>query len=353
MTVELLEITNVRNITDARIQLSPRLNLVTGYNASGKTSLLEAIAVLLQGKSFRTPRLDQLLTHGTEELLIFGTYRQDQHIFKTGIRRSNKNTQVKVNGNTVNRTTDLVGNLPLFILTPESHELLASGPKVRRQFLDWGVFHVEHRYLDIWQSFHRVLRQRNSSLRQHSVKAVISAWDGPLAELADKIDQLRCGYINVLCSKFEHFCHDLLGIDVKLQYRAGWDKEIGLQQGLKDTFEQDLERGYTHLGPQRADLRFTSAGTSVQSIFSRGQQKLLICALVLSQIAGLQKEAIVLVDDLPAELDPHKRFILMNALYNTGKQVVVTATESNLVKLDAWPEKKLFHVEHGQIQEVV
>ena len=152
---------------------------------------------------------------------------------------------------------------------------------------------------------------------------------------------------------FEQFCHDLVGVDVKMQYRAGWDVQAGLHDELKDTFNQDLERGYTTLGPQRADMRFLSANTPAQSVLSRGQQKLLICSLTLAQITALPLDAIVLVDDLPAELDPTKRSILINSLYTTGKQIVITATEANLLKMDAWSNKKLFHVEHGQIQEVV
>lgn len=353
MPIEHLEIQHLRNIASARLDFSPTLNVITGLNASGKTSLLEAVSLLVQGKSFRTPRIDQLISHGHFDLMVFGRYRQGAHTFKTGLQRQDKKTLVKVDGQAISKMTEMVGKLPLFILTPESHELLASGPKVRRQFLDWGVFHVEHRYLDQWQRFHRILRQRNSSLRQQASKTTIQAWDAPLVEHAQSVHSYRLKYIERLIERFSPFCQSLLGLDVKIQYRPGWAADKDLRSQLSETFVQDLERGFTQLGPQRADLRFLIDGKSVQTVFSRGQQKLLICALTLAQMSVLQLDTLILVDDLPAELDSHKRQILMESLQKTGAQVLVTATEPNLLKIEAWPDKKLFHVEHGKLMEVV
>jgi len=353
MPIEHLEIEHLRNIAVARLDFSPSLNLITGLNASGKTSLLEAISLLLQGKSFRTPRIDQLITHDQTDLLVRGRYRQGPQVHQVGLRRSAKKTQVKINGNSVNKTTDIVGKLPLFILTPESDALLGSGPKVRRQFLDWGVFHVEHRYLDQWQRFHRILRQRNSSLRQQSAKSVVQAWDASLVDSAEKLHDSRAAYIDKLTLAFQPVAQALLGTHVELQYRPGWDNGIGLRAQLDNGYSQDAERGFTQSGPQRADLRFLTNGKTALSILSRGQQKLLISALTLAQLSVLDIDAVILVDDLPAELDPQKRQVLMHALQQTGAQVFVTATETGLIDVSAWPQKKMFHVEHGHLQEVV
>lgn len=353
MPIEYLEIQHLRNIDAARLSFSPSMNLITGLNASGKTSLLEAISILLQGKSFRTPRIDQLIMHDKTSMLIIGRYTQGRHAYQIGLQRGNKNTTVKINGQVVTKMSELVAKLPLFILTPETHELLASGPKIRRQFLDWGVFHVEHHYLDNWQRFHRILRQRNSSLRQKMTKKMVQAWDQPLAEYAYVLHLSRSNYLEKLKQQFSHVCSALLDLDVSIQYRPGWDEKTGLLEQIKTQYEQDSERGFTQLGPQRADLRFIVDGYHAQNVLSRGQQKLLICALTLAQLSVLQLDTAILVDDLPAELDPVRRRVLLQSLQNTGAQVFVTATEPGLLDIQSWPDKKLFHVEHGVLLEVL
>jgi DNA replication and repair protein RecF len=107
------------------------------------------------------------------------------------------------------------------------------------------------------------------------------------------------------------------------------------------------------MGPHRADIKLKHAGKTVQSLFSRGQQKLLICAMTLAQMRVLERDCLILVDDLPAELDPLKRQALMQALRSTGAQIMVTATEPGLIQVDDWTERKMFHVEHGKVREVV
>ena len=353
MPIVRLDIQHCRNIESARLQFSPGLNLITGLNASGKTSLLEAIALVVAGKSFRTPRIEHLVQHGQDEMVLLGEYRQGSESYRVGMSRHHRKTQVKLNGAFVTRTTDLVGYLPLFVLTPESHQLLDSGPKMRRQYLDWGVFHVEHRYLESWQRYHRILRQRNATLRQQSSAATIKAWDSPLVEYALQLHEFRQAYLDRLQPWLHEFCLSLLGLKVDLHYQPGWETDSGLAQNLIEQWDKDLARGFTSLGPHRADLKLKYAGKTVQSVFSRGQQKLLICAMTLAQMRVLERNSLILVDDLPAELDPLKRQTLMEALQSTGAQIMVTATESGLIQVDGWPERKMFHVEHGEVREVV
>lgn len=353
MPIDHLDIQHLRNLESARLAFTSGLNLITGLNASGKTSLLEAIALAVTGKSFRTPRIDQLVQHGSDEMLVVGEYRQADQRYRVGLSRCAGKTQVKLNGAFVNRTTDLVDYLPLFVLTPQSHELLDSGPKMRRHYLDWGVFHVEHRYLDVWQRYHRILRQRNATLRQQASTKAIQAWDSPMIDNAEQIHDFRQRYIDRLQPWLHEYCSNLLGLEVDIRYQAGWNTEVGLAPILQEQLDKDLNRGFTSMGPHRADIKLKHAGKTVQSLFSRGQQKLLICAMTLAQMRVLERDCLILVDDLPAELDPHKRQALMQALRSTGAQIMVTATESGLIQADEWPERKMFHVEHGKVREVV
>jgi len=354
MALVQIDIQNLRNIGQAQITFSPGLNLIIGPNASGKTSLLEAISLVCQGRSFRTPRIDQLVKHGEKKMLAVARLKIGNENQIVGLCREAKKTQVKINGERIAKTTELVGRVAVFILTPESHELLDSGPKMRRQYLDWGVFHVEHRYLDSWQKYHRILRQRNSCLRRQLPRQEIQAWDGPMVEQAEQLHRYRNQYLNELTPILSEYGEQLIGVAPSFDYQPGWDESGGtLKEQLAEGLDKDRERGFSRLGPHRADIKIKVSGKQVQSVFSRGQQKLLICAMTLAQLKRLNQDCILLVDDLPAELDPQRRAYLLSAMKETGAQVMVTATESDLIDASIWEGSKMFHVEHGSFQEVV
>jgi len=351
-----LDIQHLRNIEHTNLSFSPGINLIVGPNASGKTSLLEAISLICQGRSFRTTRIDQLIQHTQKGLLTVGQLNLNDEKQTIGLSREEKKTRVKINGQYILRTTELAGRIPLFILIPESHELLDSGPKMRRQYLDWGVFHVEHQYLDVWKKYHRILRQRNSSLRRKLPKQEIQAWDSPLADMAEKLHGFRRHYLDKLGPQLAFYGEKLIGEVPNFDYYPGWDisgNAANYRTQLAEGFATDYERGFSRLGPHRADIKIKTGGKAVQTVFSRGQQKLLICAMTLAQLKQHPQESILLVDDLPAELDPERRVLLMDALNDSGAQVFVTATEPNLLDLTVWTDKKMFHVKHGSFQEVV
>lgn len=354
MALVTLKITHLRNIRQADLRFSPGLNLIVGPNASGKTSLLEAIALLCQGRSFRTHRIDQLIQHQTQQLLVVGTLGNGQRLHTLGFARGQKKTQVKLDGKPLTRSTDLVNLQALHVITPESHEILDQGPKMRRQYLDWGVFHVKPDYLPCWQRYHRVLRQRNHALRHGGDEQAIQAWDTPLIEEARTLHTQRINYLAMLEPALKQFGQDLLEMDVEFHYRPGWAKTSeSFAAQLKKDLEQDRERGFTHSGPHRADISVRTDGLPVKQVFSRGQQKLLICAMYLAQVANSPHPGILLIDDLPAELDTSRRSRLMAAVASTGVQVFVTATEADLIPHVDWENKNVFHVERGDIRKVV
>lgn len=354
MPLETLKIEHLRNITQDQLRFSPGLNLIAGPNASGKTSLLEAIALLSQGRSFRTSRIDQLVQHDQAGLTVVGTIRSDNRVHTLGLARENKKTLVKLDGANLTRSTDLINLQSLHIITPESHEILDQGPKMRRQYLDWGVFHVKQSYLACWQRYHRVLRQRNHVLRSGGNKQAVQAWDIPLVTEADQLHSMRKTYLDQLSPLLARFGQQLLDTEVEFIYRPGWSADNqSFKDQLKSDIQHDQERGFTQNGPHRADISVKAGGLPVKQIFSRGQQKLLICVMYLAQVANSPNPGILLIDDLPAELDPSRRARLMASVAETHAQLFVTATEESLIPMMNWAQKKVFHVERGKFHEVV
>ena len=124
------------------------LNLITGANASGKTSLLEALAYLGRGKSFRGASTQDLVRHGEAGFLLFGEVADDSRTVPVGVRNGRDGLEVRVAGETAGGAAALAEALPLQLIDPEVHNLIAGGPEKRRRYIDWIAFHVEHGHLE-------------------------------------------------------------------------------------------------------------------------------------------------------------------------------------------------------------
>lgn len=358
MGLEHLVVSQVRIIEHTELAPSPGLNLVFGPNASGKTSLLEAIDLLSRGRSFRTRRMESLLTWGAAQLRVVGRIAcESGPSIAIGIEKSRQNSQLRVAGRDA-ALSDLAAALPVQTLHPESHRLIEGSPGERRAFIDWGVFHVEPRFIEFWRRYHRALRQRNVALRAQKGAAQIEAWHGKLSEAADAIDRYRRAYCEALVPRARQYAQRLLGNeDLRLVYRRGWRDDTDLAIVLTETLRRDRQQGYTQAGPQRAELRVHFNDQPAAEAASRGQQKLLAAVLRLTQMELLLdrtgRSGVFLVDDLPSELDEDHRAALLTALKALNAQVFVTAIEPERLNISLWAQRKLFHVKQGRLEEVV
>ena len=156
---------------------SPRINILHGDNGSGKTSLLEAIHLLGMARSFRSTRLNPVISHEQGSCTVFGQVELgEEQSSALGISRDRSGEiRIRINGQSVRSAAELAETLPLQLINPDSFRLLEGAPKLRRQFLDWGVFHVEPRFLQAWQRLQQALRQRNSWLRHGTLDAASQA----------------------------------------------------------------------------------------------------------------------------------------------------------------------------------
>jgi DNA replication and repair protein RecF len=357
MWLSRLSVQGLRNLSSLKLAFSPRMNVIAGANASGKTSLLEAIYLLSTARSFRSANTRSLIQQGQTGLVVQGDLQLEGRQRRMGIQRDQQGSQLRLDGQKISSMAELARNFPVQVIHPGGIQLLEQGPKLRRQFLDWGVFHVEPAFLEGWRRYVRCLKQRNAALRAKD-RADARAFDPEFINTARGIHDMRLNYIEQLQPVWQHYSQVLIGDNaLEIRYQRGWDRKSGLQQQLEERLARDSQRGFTSVGPHRADIVLLSQGNPVQSFYSRGQQKLLVCALRLAQADILQKRlqrnCVFLVDDLPAELDSVHRGVFMQALADLHSQVFVTTTEADLVPLEAWPEYSMFHVEHGNVQKVV
>ena len=207
---------------------SPRINILSGDNGSGKTSLLEAIHLLGLARSFRSTRLQPVIQFDQLSCTVFGEVVSELSSHALGVSRSRDGQfQIRIDGQSARSAAQLAHLLPLQLINPDSFRLLEGNPRIRRQFLDWGVFHVEPRFLLAWQRLQRALRQRNSWLRHGTIDPVSeAAWSRELSQASDEIDGYRRAYIQSLKPLFEMTLSKLIDVpDLALSYYRGWDKD--------------------------------------------------------------------------------------------------------------------------------
>lgn len=357
MTLLQLDIYSLRNIQRATLEPSAKINLITGKNASGKSSLLEAIFVLGRARSFRAKTIKQLIQFGQQQLIVSGkTLQKNGNLYNLGIQLNGKASEIRINQQDGHKA-ELAYSLPLSLIDPKSYQLLDAGPQVRREFLDWGVFNDDEQFLAYWRKFKKVLQQRNSLLKTRQLNQ-INVWNCELIQYGTIVSKYRNEYLEKLQPVFLEICNFFLRFNkIELKYLSGWDNSDDFSRILENDLQKDLRYGFTHSGPHRSDFSVLVNDRLAKDYVSRGQLKLLMLALKLSQVKLINLEmrnsVCVLIDDLTAELDIANKAKLLNFLSDLDCQVFMSTTElSNFGDLSLLKNYKVFHVEHGNIQEI-
>ncbi|MFZ4704146.1 MAG: DNA replication/repair protein RecF, partial [Candidatus Methylumidiphilus sp.] len=319
---------------------------------------LEAIHILGRARSFRSTQAGQVIRFLQDDLLVTGKTSDGDgaNPISIGVRLGRRKREIALGGNRLETSAELIRAFPVLLIQPSSSALLDGAPKARRQFLDWGAFHLDPSFLDHWRGYARALSQRNALLRSGTSRG-IEIWNHELVRYGTIVDCARFGYVECLRPFFNaaasHFLgHSALDIDPV----SGWDKAKPLDEVLRLDLPQDLRDGFTHSGPHKGDFQVKADGRSAKNYLSRGQMKLLVFALLLAQShlleASIGTKGCVLIDDLASELDSENRSKLLGFLRQRQAQFFITATDSRLLELAGEGEAAIFQVENGLIRRV-
>ena len=372
--------------------------LFYGANAQGKTTLLESIYFLLTGRSFRTAFADQLVGPLGDSLLVRGTLafssREDKdsvdHRIGIAKRRRSK-LEVSLDGNSVRSAMVLARLLPIQIIDHQSMQLILGEPGIRRRFLDWGVFHVEPSYGSLLKKWQVALAQRNAALKgvgRNGNKAFLTqleAWTEEYAGLSVQIAGMRQNYFRdfgkfVGEKRSNGLQESVVSNIVELHISDSDTLELTLKHGFSychsepfytsvQSFKSELGRkrefeiatGRTYAGPQRADISLQFQQQPAKEVMSRGQSKYGAALLLLHQVQHLRKiigggNAVILFDDLTAELDNERSFALLKDIANSCSQLFLTALAGREEELPDFLSRfakqngiKMFHLESGQV----
>lgn len=327
MCLSQLHLLNFRSFKDSLFDLKDSV-LVFGENGSGKTSFLEAIHFSLKSKSFRTSSVNSMINKEHDFFRISTKNKSDKKIIEKKLGK----VLIKNNYEDFNK----YDVLPLLI-NNFSLRFLEQNKEIRREFIDYFLFHVKHDYLEKLKRFKKILFSRNKALRENN-KEQISVWTKFLIESSIEINILRERIVNEVLEDLEENIlkklEDKRWVEIlstlEISFFSGW-KGDSLKEQLREEYEEDLIKGFTKSGAHKFDLEIKVLGEKSGNILSRGEQKLLILLVFLSFgeffAKTKNKNLIYLIDDLASELDQKNLNLALQFLDITKGQKIITSVK--------------------------
>jgi DNA replication and repair protein RecF len=327
--IQLLEFRNYHTLSLAP---APRLNVLCGRNGQGKTNLLEAIAVLLTGRSFRTSRLADVAAWGTDSASLSGDLRRDD-----GARTIRRRLQRAEDG-TWQSAGDVVAWAKVIAFGWQDLEIMNGAPSARRNFLDGFAGRLYASHIPTLVRYRQIVARRNSVLHSRMEPRLddrLAPWDEQLATVGIELIDRRRRATAALQTELARIHPALSGSDQKVQiaYRAtvGEASDVaGFAQAMERRRREEIRRGLTLVGPHRDDLAIELDGVDARTFGSRGQQRLLALALRIAEVMPVRDAAgtapILLLDDALSELDAHARENVLREVQHTD-QVFLTTPE--------------------------
>ena len=364
MRIESLTIEQVRLLERVELEPAAGINLLVGANGAGKTSILEAIHLLSSGRSFRGGSNDVLIRRGESELRVVATLmaEREERIVRLGLARGARAWNARLDGEPVEQLSRLFRELAVVCFEPDSHVLVSGSSEHRRRFIDWSLFHVEPGFIGPWRRYQRALKQRNALLKQAPSDSGLAPWETELAEHGARIDQFRADWMESFLPTLATMTRRLLPElgEVRLRFQRGWsggEDAASLRAALREARVREQNLGHTTVGAHRSDWSVGFEDVPVREMLSRGQEKLVVLSCLLAQasaFASVRREwPVLLLDDLPSELDASHLEVTMEWLTDVAAQVFISMTARGFLPEARGREHRVFHVERGQLERLV
>lgn len=361
MNITKIGLTNFRNYEDLQLEFHPKINIILGNNAQGKTNILEAIYLSSLGKSFRTSNDYEMIRFDCNffRIKIEAEKKNDDICVEMAVSKESK--AVKLNGRKIKKTAELLENVYIVVFSPEDLKIVKEEPEKRRKFIDRELCQIKPMYYSNLSKYKKVLLQRNTLLKGNSPQiSVLEVWDYELVEYGSKIILQRENFIKKLDKMSSEIHKNITNGKEKLhiQYESNVPYMGSLEEQkslfiekVKNSLDKDLQRRNTSVGPHRDDLKISINGIDIRKYGSQGQQRTAALSLKLAEIMLIKEEteedAILLLDDVLSELDEERQHYLINSLSET--QLFITAAELSEKVKASLPIGYTFYVDNGQV----
>lgn len=375
MRINKLKLKHFRNHTDTEVEFSSGINLITGKNGMGKTNLIDGIHYVCMSRSFATASDMYVVEQGNSgffiEATVEGSIRSGFTVSCSYSRGEGK--KFEVNGSPLDRLTDLIGRIPVVVLSPDDKKLTNEGPAERRSFLDAMISQVYKSYLTDLVDYRKIVRQRNKllsvrSIRPDIIRMQMEPWDAQLARAGARIIERRRNVLSTFGTFLEESYQRISGIGLKpgFEYKTipglrDEDDALKIEETylklIHENFDKEIERQITLSGPHRDDIVFYLDQMELRKFGSQGQHRLFALALKLAELAYfshvLDDLPVFLLDDVFGDLDPSKILVLTEMLKSHKGQSFITAANQapfeGLIPFgDAYSNKK-FTVTEGPV----
>ena len=365
-----LNILNYRNIREASLEFSPKLNCFVGLNGQGKTNMLDAIYLLSFTKSAFTSQDSLNITHGEEMAMVQGVYKgnrlvddqtEESFTISCGLRKGVKK-QFRKDKKDYPRLLDHIGLIPLVMVSPADHQLIEEGSDERRRFMDVVIGQRNRKYLDCLATYNALLKQRNALLKQYADAPappddLLEVLEWQMVEPAEYIYKERTKFFE----EFEPYFAEVYKVisnsaeTPSLRYISQLQDRV-LREAYIKTRQRDLILGWTSQGPHKDDLEMRLGDYPLKQVGSQGQQRTFVLAMKLAQALYLEdttgEAPILLLDDIFDRLDSERveRIVAMVQGEQFG-QIFITDTDRQHLTDILKPNEnaKIFHVENGKI----
>jgi|TARA_B110000240_G_scaffold125688_1_gene139973 DNA replication and repair protein RecF len=358
--IEKLHVARFRNLNNQYLEPNKNINLILGSNGQGKTNFIESLYYLGHNRSFKTKNIKDVIPFDEDFVQINAIIDGE----KIALNKSKSKSTIVISNEKITSNSILSKHLPTQIISPDRGFVVGGTPKLKRSYLDWGVFHENKEILKTYKSYNKTVKNINTILAGNNQNQ-LEEWFSKFAFLSVEISQARINYIQKLTrmlkesplQKLESFVESTKSLEFKLQ--TGWTKDVdGLNQSEikqylqnnKNSFIRTKHMGY---GPHRASIDFYLRKRN-ESFLSRGEQKKLSIIFWMLQVLVLAKEnsnPVVLIDDISSELDQKKINSILDFLTNLNIQLFITDIGNKELPLD--PKKtNIYHIENGVILSV-
>jgi len=364
MYIKNIELKDFRNYDELKTDFNEKVNIIIGNNAQGKTNLLEAVYMTSVGKSFRTNKDNELVRFGCERAKI--TANAEKLYLSTSVSMiigSDSKKFIKKDGVKLRKISELLDNIMVVIFSPEDLKIVKDEPEKRRKFIDRELCLISPNYYDNLTDYKRVLLQRNSYLKEETVKEdILDVWDMQLARHGAVIINLRNRFIEKICG-FSGSIHDnitngkeklslIYNPNVRVLPTVKEEEEYFYCE-IKNSLRRDMMLRTTTKGPHKDDISFDVNGIDMRSFGSQGQQRTCALSLKLAELNLIKEEtgedAILLLDDVMSELDIERQEYLIKTLKKS--QLFITTTDIDKRLMDSFPDAKIIRISSGKIEK--
>ena len=361
-----LSINNLRNIISFNSTFEDGINILHGENGCGKSSIVEAISLLLTNRSFRTTNKKSLipytllLDNKVSNQLIIGKIIQSDLVFDIGYQLDicYQKQLIHINKEKITRSSDLAFRFPLYTLTNQSSPFLSGSALQRRNILDWFLFHVEqHTYFNELKNFKRALQQRNTFLKRNRANwSELDTWDLELSQYSEKITRFRRDSLKKIETTFnilidDYFSNKSFANNLCFKFKQGWSEQVSLKEKLMSQRDKDVSLGYTSSGSHRDDFSIidTPSKQNIRDFFSNGELSLISLLFHISIIffikTNLKKSPILLMDDVMQYFDRINIGVILDIIYDLKIQTFITTPSLTESFTQHQNRYRLFHVE--------